>query len=263
MFFYASKILWFCLQPSVLILAAIIGGALLTRRAQFARAGRRLFAGGLASLVLFGLTPVSLLLVAHLERRFARPDLASGPPVAGIIILGGAGNADVPERIELANLNEAGERYVEAVALARRLGAARVVFTGGAGNLIGTYPPESDLARRLLLALGIEDRRIVIEGTSRTTYENAVFTRDLVRPQPQERWLLVTSAWHMPRSIGAFRKAGFAVEPWPVDYRAARVLEPDLNVLEGLRRTDMVSKEYVGLIAYYLTGRSSALFPAP
>lgn len=263
MFFYASKLLWFFMQPSVLIALAIIGGALLTRRQGAARIGWRLFAGGVAGLVLCGLTPFSLVLVSVLETRFARPDPASVGSVAGIIILGGGGNAAVPERLELANLNDAAERFTEAAALAHRLKGVRVVFSGGNGALVESGPPESDMARRLLAALGVEEQRITLEAGSRTTYENAQFTRALIAPRPGERWLLVTSAWHMPRSVGCFRKAGFEVEAWPVDYRAARLLEFDLNFVEGLRRTDMAFKEYVGLLAYYVSGRTSALFPGP
>jgi uncharacterized SAM-binding protein YcdF (DUF218 family) len=88
----------------------------------------------------------------------------------------------------------------------------------------------------------------------------------LVDPKPGERWLLVTSAWHMPRSIGIFRRVGFTVEPWPVDYRTADAW--DLLRLfdapaDGLKRLDTATREWVGLLIYRLTGRTDALFPAP
>lgn len=263
MFFYVGKILWLLLQPSMLILLAVVGGGVLAMRARWARLGRRIFATGVVGLLVFGVSPLSLVLVSALETRFPRPELAKVGPIAGLIILGGAAGADAGPPIELASLNEAAERMTEGAALGLKLREVPVVFTGGNGSLMLDVPPEADVARRLLVALGIEERRIILESRSRTTFENAVFTKAIVNPKPGDRWLLITSAWHMPRSVGCFRKAGFDVVAWPVDYRAVGAFMPDFNVVEGLRRTDYVFREYLGLVAYYLTGRTSALLPAP
>ena len=260
MFFYAGKILWLLLQPSMLIMLAVVGGGVAMLRGR-TRLGSRLLVPGVAGLLVFGVSPLSYVLVAVLEARFPRPDLANSGPIAGIIILGGAANADAWPQTELASLNEAAERMTEGAALALRLREVPVVFTGGNGNLVLDVPPEADVARRLLVALGIEERRIVLESRSRTTFENAIFTKAILNPKPGDRWLLITSAWHMPRSVGCFRKAGFDVTAWPVDYRAAGAFGLDLNFVEGLRRTDNVFREYAGLLAYYLSGRTSALLP--
>jgi uncharacterized SAM-binding protein YcdF (DUF218 family) len=118
----------------------------------------------------------------------------------------------------------------------------------------------------MLLSMGIEPSRLTIEDRSRDTFENAAFTKTLVHPNPAERWLLVTSAWHMPRAMGVFRKAGFPVEPWPVDYRTSGWIDTThffASPADGLRQLEQTLKEYTGLIAYWLRGRSSALFPAP
>lgn len=265
MFFYVAKVLWIVAQPSSLIAIALVLGAILwARAARWQRLGRRLLFGGLAGLVVCGLTPLSDLLIRPLENRFQRPDLSRGGPVAGVIVLGGAiGAISHPPR-ELASLNESGERMTEAVALARRFPDARVVFTGGSGALLGGGQPESVTMARLLEALGVAKERTVLENRSRDTYENAVFSKLLVEPRPGQRWLLVTSAWHMPRAIGCFRKAGFPVEPWPVDYRTSRRLRlAGSNVADGLRRVDFVTREYIGLAVYALTGRTSALLPGP
>ena len=96
---------------------------------------------------------------------------------------------------------------------------ARIVFTGGSANLISNDAKEADYAAEIFESLGIPKSRLIMERASRNTYENAEFTKELVAPKPGERWLLVTSAFHMPRSIGLFRKAGFAVEAYPVDWR--------------------------------------------
>ncbi len=150
--------------------------------------------------------------------------------------------------------------------MARRYPTARIVFSSGSANLIETPVAEAPIAGDLLEDFGTARSRIVIESESRTTAENATFTRKLISPKPGERWLLVTSAFHMPRSIGAFRKAGFDVEAYPVDWRT-RGWSDGLTLFTmlsaGLARTDVAVHEWVGLIAYWATGRTSELFPGP
>ena len=129
---------------------------------------------------------------------------------------------------------------------------------------------EAEGAESLLTALGVPRERLILEAKSRDTYENAVFLKGELAKQgalgPGTRWLLITSAYHMPRAIGAFRQAGFDIEAWPVDYRTrgrADLTRPFDKVSEGLRRVDVATREWVGLLAYWLGGRSNALFPAP
>jgi uncharacterized SAM-binding protein YcdF (DUF218 family) len=263
-FFVLAKVLWFLLQPSSLMLGAVIAGVALLRT-KWQRTARALMWGGLAALLIGGLSPLGDLLIRPLEGRFPRAEI-DGAAIAGIVVLGGAEDSRADDGVQIASLNEAAERYTEAVALARRLPQARVVFTGGSGMLIATGPQEADVAGRLFEALGVARERLALESKSRDTYENATLTARLVDPKPGERWLLVTSAWHMPRAMGAFRQAGFKVEPWPVDYRAARgfgALRLQSSVPEGLRRIDFVVREYVGLVMYYATGRTGVLWPGP
>ena len=266
MFFIAAKVLWFLAQPSSLIALAGIVGAALGATVAWQRLGRRLLWGALAALLIAGLSPLGDALIRPLEKRFPRADLDKGAPIAGIIVLGGAEDNRAEGWPQIAALNEAAERYTEAVALARRLPQVRLVFTGGTGTLLRKVPPEAESAGRLFAALGVAEERIVLEAQSRDTYENAVFTARLLAPKAGERWLLVTSAWHMPRAIACFRRAGFAVEAWPADYRAppvASLVRINDSLPDGLRRVDFVLREWVGLAAYYLAGRTDALFPAP
>jgi uncharacterized SAM-binding protein YcdF (DUF218 family) len=265
-FFVLAKVLWLLAQPSSLIVATLIAGAALAHGKRW-RLARALLWGGLVALLIGGLSPLGDLMIRPLEDRFPRPDLdRPGPPVAGIIVLGGAEDGRAADSPQLAALNEAAERYTEAVALTRRLPGARVVFSGGSGALVPSGPAEAELAGRLLVALGVPRDRITLESKSRDTYENAQFTARLVGPAPGERWLLVTSAWHMPRAMDCFRRAGFPVEAWPVDYRTPRRLDPthlQSSIPEGLRRIDFITREYVGLAMYYLAGRTQSLWPAP
>ncbi len=233
------------------------------------RAGLRWLIGSMALILIVGLTAVADIITAPLEARFPRPDL-TGQRFDGIIVLGGAEDSNGSDR-EIMSLNEAGERMTEAAALAHRLPGIRLLFSGGSGSLFNASVPAGKAsaatqAKALFSALGIAPERIVVEEQSRTTHENALYSYAVLKPKPGERFLLVTSAWHMPRSIGCFRAAGFDVAAWPADFRSAEklsLLRTFSAIPDGLKRTDAIVKEYVGLLAYRLTGRTSALFPAP
>jgi uncharacterized SAM-binding protein YcdF (DUF218 family) len=264
MFFPLSKILGFFAIPSNLVISiGVIGLLLLPTR--FARAGRALAFASLIVLAVLGLSPLGNALIIPLEERFPRWDAAHGSP-DGIIVLGGAVSPDVSAARDEVALNEAAERLTVAAELARRYPDARILLSGGSAALIYEEGTEAPFALRLLQDLGIARPRILLEDRSRNTVENAVFSKSIAQPKPGERWLLVTSAHHLPRAVGVFRKIGFPVEPYPVDWRtrgAKDVLRPFATVGDGLRRSDTAMREWVGLAIYWLTGRTSELFPAP
>jgi uncharacterized SAM-binding protein YcdF (DUF218 family) len=264
MFFALSKILGFFAIPSNLVVSIGVLGLLLLPT-RFARAGRALAFASLIVLAILGLSPIGNALIIPLEERFPRWDATRGAP-DGIIVLGGAISPDVSSTRDEVALNEAAERLTVAAELARRYPDARIVFSGGSGALIYDEGAEAPLALRLLESLGIPRARITLEDRSRNTVENAVLSKAIAQPKPGERWLLVTSAHHLPRAVGVFRKAGFPVEAYPVDWRtrgAEDALRPFASVGDGLRRSDTAVREWVGLAVYWLTGRSSELFPAP
>jgi uncharacterized SAM-binding protein YcdF (DUF218 family) len=265
MFFVLSKTVGLLAEPTFLIAVLLLTGAALMWT-RFKRAGGRLVLAGAALLLVAGFLPLGNALILPLEERFAKADIASGAAVDGIVLLGGAEDAFVSAGRGIVAFNEAGERLTEALVLARRLPRARIVFSGGSAELVVETSFGADVARRFFAEQGLAADRIVFEGKARNTHENAVFSKVAAGPKPGERWLLVTSAYHMPRSIGCFRQAGFAVEPWPVDYRTSgpgdswrRFHRP----IEGLRRVDLAAREWAGLLFYWLTGRTNALLPAP
>jgi len=262
MFFVLSKLVWFVFSPVnfVILLAGLSALLAFTR---FARPARWL---GLLSVVALGLmafSPLSRAVIRPLEDRFPQQDAAKGP-VAGIVVLGGAIGVARGDIV----LNSSAARMIKAVELARLHPEAKVVFTGGAANVISEVTDtEADGARLLFEGLGLDPKRLILEDKSRNTRENALFSRRLVDPKPGERWLLVTSAWHMPRSIGVFRKAGFPVEAFPVDFwtegRPDDFIRPFGRAPHALEVADNGFKEWVGLVAYRLAGYTDALFPAP
>lgn len=266
MFYTASKIFWLVAQPSSLCVIVMAAGLLLiafNRR----RLGLWLAGFGLAALVAAGFLPVGNYLVLPLEERFAGQALPEpGVEVTGIIILGGFEDGWVSAGRGGLAVNESAERLTEGVRLAKRWPAARVVFTGGVAGLLADGVTAAGPVGAFLEDVGIDAGRIVLEAEARNTWQNAVNVRNLVKPSAGETWVLVTSAYHMPRSIGVFRKAGFEVIAAPVDFRtrdAGDLLRLFETIPAGLQRLDLGAREWIGLLAYWLTGRSSALLPSP
>ena len=264
MFFILSKTLGYLLMPTNLLIGiGVVGAILLLTR--FASLGRQLVMISVVLLVICGLSPLGSLLLYPLEQRFPAWDAARGAP-DGIIVLGGSIEADLSTAHGTPVVRSAADRVITAAALAHRYPNARILFTGGSGNLISNDAREADFAGAIFESLGIAKSRLIMERGSRNTLENAEFSKALVAPKEGERWLLVTSAFHMPRSVGLFRKAGFAIEPYPVDWRVGG--RGDLwtfnnMVVEGFGRTDTAVREWAGLLAYRVTGKMDDLLPGP
>ena len=264
LFFLLSKTLGIMLLPTnFLIGTGLVGVVLLATR--WASLGRKLLVVSVTLLAICGFSPLGNLVLYPLESRFPPWDAARGAP-DGIVVLGGSIDADVSAAHGVAVIGSGADRIIAAAALAHRYPNARLVFTGGSGNLISGDAREADYAAALFESLGISSERLIMERRSRNTRENAEFSMAIANPKPGERWLLVTSAFHMPRSVGLFRKVGFAVQPFPVDWRVGRggdVLRFNVSLLEGLGRVDTGMREWMGLIAYWATGRTDAVLPGP
>ncbi len=266
MFFILSKIGAFFFDPSHFAIFLVAGGAALLYT-RWRSAGRTVTALGAMLLLLMGFGPLGYWLAAPLEARFpAPPDDMPAPD--GIIVLGGTADELLSAQLNRPVLADAAERLTAPIVLKRKYPNARVVFTGGSATMLGATWTEADVVRRFWRDLGLDQDKgdVLYEDRSRNTFENAIFTRDLVQPKPGERWLLVTSAIHMPRSVGIFRKADFPVIAYPVDYRTnmrmpifmmPRVAGRAINLV------DFGAHEWAGLLAYWLTGKSNALLPAP
>ena len=262
MFYTASKVLWVLMQPSNLIVCVIAAGvlALLLGRGRVARC---LLYPSTAALLLIGVLPVGELLLMPLENRFPAP---SEPPgdIDGIVVLGGTVDLDVTAHRGVVTFEDTSERLTSLLELVLRYPEARVVFSGGQGWLKDTDLSEATAVRRFLRDHGIDEARVIFEDRARNTQENALFTKPLAAPQRGERWLLVTSASHMPRAVGCFRQVGWPVIAYPVDYRTTGQLT--LRLPDAAKRWvefDDAIRAWVGLIAYWMTDRIPDLLPAP
>jgi len=263
MFFILSKTAAFLLLPSNLLIT--LGGVgLVLMVTRFKRAGQRLALGSLILLALLGFSPLGRVLSYGLESRFPPWDPGRGAP-DGIVVLGGA-ILPGPSRDygDTVVSGDAG-RVIAIAKLARAYPNARIVYSGGDSSLLVNGLSEANFLYPLLDYFGIPRERVMLESRSRNTEENAVFGKELVQPKPGERWLLVTSAQHMPRAVGCFRRVGFAVEAYPVAWHTGKRvgLSPADVVSHGLGQLDSAVHEWLGLVAYRLTGRTSELLPGP
>jgi uncharacterized SAM-binding protein YcdF (DUF218 family) len=263
MFFVASKALWFLAAPvTLLILGAFVGALFLPGRAGFARALALACSG---ALLFASLAPVGALLLEPLEDRFPEPAADMAAPY-GVIVLGGAIDDEASAARGQTIFDDGAARLTEAAILARRFPEARLIYTGGSSSLWNTRSSEAREARKLLVALGVAADRVEIEERSRNTDENARFTAALVHPHADQTWLLVTSAYHMPRAVGLFRKAGFTVVADPVDYRTLsgwRDWRLHADPVRSLALLDLAIHEWTGLAAYRASGRIDQWVPGP
>ncbi|MGD9544683.1 MAG: YdcF family protein [Methylocystis sp.] len=253
----------FVLAPvHLFIFVAVIGALLLFTR--WDGWGRALSITSAFALLLMAFGPLGGLLTGPLEARFPPPP-DDMPAPDGVIVLGGAIDERLSASRNRPTVVDAAERLTAPIALKRKYPNARLVFTGGSAAQRDAAYAEADAVQRFWRELGLDQGDVLYERRSRNTYENAVFTRDLLRPKPGERWLLITSAIHMPRAIGAFRQAGFDVIAYPVDYRTSgeSVLELPRFATRALGLVEFAAHEWAGLVAYRLSGKSDALFPAP
>lgn len=263
MFFVLSKIFWAVAQPVSLVFILIIVGMTL---AWFGRKRLGLVATAIGAIIL-GLccfTTLGALAISPLENRFGRPaEMPEG--ISAIVLLGGGINGKVSTNRQVSELNESGDRLIEAYRLAQLYPEARIVATGGSGQLVSDSEPEATTMERFFTALGVSGERLVLEGASRNTAENATLTAEALGGT-DARIILVTSAFHMPRSMALFRRAVFDPIAWPTDYRAAGSEGFSLDLsdpVDNLKTATTAMREWVGLIAYRFTGQTDAILPSP
>jgi uncharacterized SAM-binding protein YcdF (DUF218 family) len=255
-----SRYAWFFVEPANLLLLLLVLG---TIGLWFGwRHARALVSFAVLMLLAFTVLPVGGWLFTPLENRFPQPPLPQH--VDGIILLGGAVNLPVTRAHGDLGLSQVGERIVAALLLAHRYPTAPVLLSGGDPSVVPQGLTEAEVMRRVLIGAGLDEHRLLIDDRSRNTWENAVNSKRVAAPQEGQVWLLVTSAFHMPRAVGCFRQVGFDALPYPVDYHTGDGKDGfGFSFLGGFGLFDLAWHEWLGLAAYRLLGRSDAFFPAP
>ena len=261
-FFWLSKVVWYVISPeSLLLLLVLAAWALLLRGAL--RWARRVLGFVAVVMIVLSAFPVGEWVLYPLETRFPTNPRLPGK-IDGIIVLGGAEDAVRTAAWAQVEVNESAERFLASIDLARRYPTAKILFSSGSSNLVGKKFPGAEVARRLYAEQGVDMARVIIEGESRNTAENAALSKQIAGITAGQTWVLVTSASHMPRSVGIFCRAGWAVIPYPVDHSALKgdLLRIRWGMAGNIGNLANGIKEWVGLVAYFVTGRSSSLFPS-
>lgn len=243
-------------DPLFWVAAVLALGLMLGSRRP--KTARRWMVAGFLGLLLLGWRALPDRLMHQLE-TWHTPASGDLSGYAGVVILGGAfERASVQLGREQVQLNEHAERLTEAVALARAYPDLPLVFTGGCVDTGEGCVAEAVLARRFFTSMGVAPERVQYEAASRTTYENAVLTAQLPGMDRTRPWLLLTSAWHMPRAVAAFRAQGWNVTPWPADFRSNDYTPwTSYSLTKGVQQWQFALHECLGLLAYWISGRAA------
>lgn len=264
MAFILSKLTWLFISPgNFLTLLILLAGFLCLSHNEARRhLGQRLCFTTALLWFLVAILPIGDWMVTPLENRV--PALVPPEHVDGIILLGG----DESPRLSLERgqpvMLQSAPRYMEFIELAKKYPDAKLLYSGGTDQIApDTQYSQADVAKAELSALGVPAERLILEGKSRNTHENAQMSFDIVHPKPEENWLLVTSSWHMPRSLACFRKVGWHVTGAPVGYLTGGNYDTRLkfNLADHLTRMTLAAHEYYGLIAYRLLGFTDDIWP--
>ena len=262
-FWIFSKLLWMFLAPGKVFFILLLLGTILIWT-QWQKAGRWLIS--IATIIFLIPTLLSLnnFLIWPLEERFSAPtELPEN--IRGIIVLAGAELPVTTSTRGQPSLNGAAERLTTFVALARRYPQAILIYAGGAGSLSRQNYKSNETARKLFIQLGLNTDRILFDSKARNTIENALNSFNLIGQKIEGDWVLITSAYHMPRSVGIFRKIGWDVIPYPVDYHTSGQLRFDWKfaIMYNFIQFSRGLHEWLGLGVYWITGKTSELFPKP
>lgn len=252
--------LWTLFKPSNSFLILTVLGLVLAW-GRWRRTGLSIATIGAVGFVLWGISPVGLWLIRPLETRYPPPDLPE--EVAGIIVLGGSVMPPLTEAWEQPALNGRAERLTEAVALANRHPDAPIAFSGGPWKTSGSDMSEAAVAERFLREMGVENP-LIREANAANTHDNAQLLAAALDKETGEPWILITSAYHMPRAAGLFARTDLHVIPYPVDYKTT----PDSSgwwyeAADGAVGADFALREWVALLTYYWRGWIDTPFPGP
>ncbi len=253
--YIASKIFALFTQPLSWVIALLLVSLWARHRPALAR---YLLVAALACLLMLGWQPLPDYLIRHLEGQYVEmPPRADLRGYAGMVVLGGSTEASYVANAHLQPLlNDAAERLTAPVAMLRANPQLRMVYTGGGTNLAPGAVSEAQRAKLFFDSVGVPGSSVVYESASRTTYENAILSAQLPGIDISQRWLLVTSAWHMPRAMATFAKAGWNVTAYPVDFRTGLATPwTEYSLVSGQRSWQLVLHEMQGSLVYRLTGR--------
>ncbi len=262
LFFYSAKLIWSIISPDHLFLILFILSIILfwANKTRLALSLLTLLA---LSLLLLSLFPIGSWLLYPLEKQFiANPQLPKN--IDGIIVLGGSVLPQTSQDWGQLGTNSAHERLSSFIQLAQQHPEARLLFTGGNASIFVDQPTEADMVKDYLISAGLEEKRLELETQARNTAENVMLSKQLLQPKQGQNWILITTAFHMPRAVGLFCQQDWPVIPYPVDHQTtpSQFYNPGFNLLGHASNLVVAAHEWTGLLAYYLTGKIPTLLPS-
>lgn len=266
MFFTFSKIIWFCIQPLNFI------SLLCTVGLCFYILGLKTISKAILiiSLTLFlicGVVPLGPHLLKTLEDTYPTLQVDELPEhIDGVIVLGGMLNTPLSYNRDQPVFNKDVTRLTTFIHLKRIYPDAKFVVSGGSGSLHHQDKKPYPYIKQILQDSGLDPSSFIFETQSRNTYENYKNSFDLITPKAGQRWILITSAFHMPRSVAVFCSGKWPVIPFPVAYMTPRKIGfgmQSFNVLVNFQQLHVALKEWIGIVTYRLFDKTSILFPPP
>lgn len=250
MFFYLSKTLTFLVMPVTLIVLAFILSWFVKKRRQ------TFFWVGMGLLLLFTNLFISNALLRWWEDEPVSIESLSHYDVG--IVLGGITLDKEPR--DRVHTSGAADRILHAVHLYRLGKIDKILVSGGTGKIIEDEVKEAVLLKRLLILSKVSEEDIMVEDASRNTYENALYSKNLLSQQGEveQQYLLITSAFHMPRAKACFDKVGLDVDTFSADFRTdEHKFTPDVLLIPSsaaIGNWEIVIRELLGMVAYKLRG---------
>ena len=259
MSFYLSKVLWLIINPfNILLFFSLLTILLLLLKKN--RLGIFSLFFFLIFLLSFGFFPLGKYLIYYLEKNYHNSFIPD--QVDGILILGGSTNPYLSQEFDEINFTASAERLVKSTELIKKYKNAKIIFSGGSGSIVYQKFTHAGIAKKFFIKMGLEKNRIIFENKSRNTYENILFSKKIIKPKKNEKWLVVTSASHMNRAIFIGQKADWILIPHAVDFNVPKKIKFELNfhILNNINFMQKATHEWVGLIAYYFMDRTNRIF---
>ena len=260
MSFYLSKILWLILNPfNIFIFVTLI--SIFLYFVKLRKLSLIIFVINFVFITLISFLPIGSYLIYKIEKEY-HSYIKPPDQVDGILILGGATNPLLYNEYDQISLNGSSERLVESVFIIKKFDKAKIIFSGGSGILNRPDLNHAQVAKSFYKKIGIEIDKIIFENNSRNTHENIIYSKKIANPKINENWLLITSASHMKRALLIADKNNWELIPYAVDFKNIKDFKfiPNLNLLSNLNSFQQGSHEWLGLVSYYLMGRTNKVF---
>tara|TARA_Y100001970_G_scaffold187275_1_gene227827 strand:+ start:1421 stop:2203 length:783 start_codon:yes stop_codon:yes gene_type:complete len=260
MSFFLSKFLWLFFNPLSLIFFIFFLGCtfLFFNKYKFAKI---IFFTNFIFFSTIIIFPIGGFALYILEKDY-HTKIVYPKKIHGILILSGATSPYLSNEHNSVELNSSSERLTETIVLMNKYKDAKVIFSGGSGNLNTPLLTHSNVAKNFFSRMGVDVDRIIFENKSRNTYENIIYSKKISKITNNQNWIMITSASHMKRASLISTKQNWKIYPYPVDFRQPKKfsLKPSLNFYDNLNSFNHASHEWLGLLSYYFMGRTEKVF---